>query len=63
MKLRNVIETCDIRHTYNLGCRKCRYQGKICNQAKLILKVSKPYEYIDRCEVYKFMKGVVNNER
>lgn len=49
-KINTIIEVCDVRHTFNQGCRRCQFNGIDCNRVKQILKVSIPFEYLDRKE-------------
>lgn len=41
---------CDMRHTYILSCRDCKYKGNICDMVKRRFKLEKPYEIMDKNE-------------
>lgn len=46
-----IINTCDVRHTFSKACDGCPHKGVRCDRAKHTLKVSKPYEYLDNKEI------------
>lgn len=61
--VQQIINTCDVRYTFSRACDGCPYKGVKCNKAIHILKVSKPYEYLDNKEIKVLKKkGFDSNE-
>lgn len=53
--MEDIISICDMRNTYTLSCRNCKYVGKMCDKVKHTYRVSKPYEILDKKEQYERM--------
>lgn len=62
-KINAIVEVCDVRHTISKGCRGCVYSGIQCDRVKQVLKVKKPYEYLDRQEVNKLRKAGFRDDK
>lgn len=56
MNLKTIIEACKVRERHDLGCRRCKYEGRTCEHTCDILKVNKPSEYNDEEKLNKKRK-------
>ena len=62
-KIKTIVEVCDVRHTFNQGCRRCQFNGIDCDRVKQVLKVKKPYEYLDRQEINNLRKAGFRDDK